>query len=74
MLYDQDLPCYLWAKACSMTIYIQNRDPHRALGKMTSKEAFTVKKLDVNHFRIFGILVYCHILGETRLTLDQTIE
>lgn len=44
MLYDQYLPRYLWEEACSTTIYIQNRVPHKALGKMTLEEALTRKK------------------------------
>ena len=58
MLYKQDFPRYLWAEACSITIYIV---PHRALGKMTLKEAFTRKRPDANYFRIFGSLAYCCI-------------
>lgn len=74
MLYDQDLPHYLWAEACSMAIYIQNRVPHRALCKTTPKEAFTKKKQDLSHFRIFICLAYFHIVGESRSKLDQTTE
>ncbi|KAH9310643.1 hypothetical protein KI387_025678, partial [Taxus chinensis] len=29
MLHDQDIPRYLWAEACSTTVYIQNRVPHK---------------------------------------------
>ena len=74
MLHDQDLPHYLWAEACNTTVYIQNRVPHKVLGKMTPEEAFTGKKPDVGHFRIFGSLAYCHISGDTRTKLDQTGE
>ena len=28
MLYDQDMPKFLWEEACNTTIYIQNRTPH----------------------------------------------
>ena len=74
MLHDQDLPQYLWAEACNTAVYIQNRVPHKVLGKMTPEEAFTGKKPDVGHFRIFGSLAYCHILGDTCTKLDQTTE
>ena len=37
MLYDQDMPKFLWAKACTTTVDIQNRTPHTALGKITQK-------------------------------------
>ena len=39
---------------------------------MTPEEAFTGKKSNVGHFRIFGSLAYCHIPGDTHTKLDQT--
>jgi len=54
MLYDQDMPKFLWAEACSTAMYIQNTICHRTLGKMTPEEAFIGKKPEVRHFRIFG--------------------
>jgi hypothetical protein len=41
MLYDQNLPKFLWAEACSTAVYIQNRSPHKVLERLTPKEAFT---------------------------------
>ena len=38
MLYEQDMPKFLWAEACNTTIYIQNRTPHTALGKITPEK------------------------------------
>eukprot|EP00253_Pinus_taeda_P029387 PITA_29387 len=49
MLYDQDLPRFLWAEACNTTVYIQNRTPHRVLGKGTPKGVFTGKKSEGNN-------------------------
>ena len=74
MLYDQDLPRYLRAKAYSTTIYIQDRAPHRALGKMTFEEAFTGKNPNIGHFKLFSNLSYCHIPGDTHSKLDQTTK
>ena len=74
MLYDQDMPKFLWAEACNMTVYVQNRNPHRALGKITPERAFTKKTPEVSHFRIFGSLAYCRIPEEKRKKLDQTAE
>ena len=70
MLYDQDLPKFLWEKACCTIVYIQNRGLHKVLGKMTLKEAFTGKKPEVSHFRNFGCVVYCHVTSEKRTKLD----
>ena len=41
---------------------------------MTPEEAFTGKKLDVGHFRIFKSLAYYHILGDSCAKLDQIVE
>eukprot|EP00253_Pinus_taeda_P028945 PITA_28945 len=74
MLYDQDLPRFLWEEACNNPVYIQNRIPHRALGKKMPKGVFTEKKPEVSHLRIFGSVAYCHIPDEKRSKLDQTVE
>lgn len=41
---------------------------------MTPEEAFTGKKPNVRHFKIFGILAYCHIPGDTCSKLDQAVK
>lgn len=55
-----------------MTVYIQNKVLHMALGKVTLKEVFSGKKLGVNHFRIFGSITYCHVPDEKCTKLDET--
>ena len=74
MLYDQDMPKFLWAEACNTTVYIQNRVPSRALGKVTLESVFTGSKPEVSHIRVFGSMVYCHVPNEKRKKLDQTAE
>jgi hypothetical protein len=74
MLHDQSLPLYLWAEACATAVYLQNRSPHRILGKMTPEEAFTGRRPDVRHIRIFGCLAYSHVPSERRTKLDPTAQ
>ena len=74
MMYDQDMPKFLWAEACNTTVYVQNRTPHRALGKITPEKVCTGKTPKVGHFRIFGSLAYCRIPEQKRKKLDQTTE
>ena len=74
MLYDQDMPKFLWVEAYNTVVYIQNRVPNRALGKVTSESVFTGSKPEVSHIRIFGSMVYCHVPDEKRKKLDQTAE
>jgi transposase InsO family protein len=74
MLHDQGLPLFLWAEACYTAIYLQNRSPHRAMGSMTPQEAFSGKKPEVGHFRIFGCLTYSHVPSEKRTKLEPTAK
>ena len=74
MLYDQEMPKFLWAEACNIAVYIQNRVPSRALGKVTPESVFTGNKPEVSYIRIFGSIAYCHVLDEKRKKLDQTTE
>jgi hypothetical protein len=70
MLHDQGLPLFLWAEACYTAVYLQNRSPHRAVGSMTPKEAFSGKKPEVGHFRIFGSITYSYVPSEKRTKLE----
>jgi len=74
MLHDQGLPLHLWAKACGIAVYLQNRSPCLILGMKTPEEAFSVKRLDVGHFRIFGSLFYCHVTKDAWKKLESTVE
>jgi hypothetical protein len=74
MLYDQDLPKFLWVEACSIALYIQNKSPHKVLGRFTLEEAFVGKKPKVGYFKIFGCLVFCHVPSDKRTKLDSTVE
>ena len=70
MIHDQVLPKLLWGEAANTAVYVQNRSPHQALDFKTPEEVFTGKKLDVSHLRIFGCLVYFHVLKEKRNKLE----
>ncbi len=74
MLHDQSLPLHLWAEACNKIVYLQNKSPHHIQGMKTPMEAFSGKRPDVSHFRIFGSSVYCHVTKDAQKKLDPTIE
>ena len=74
MMYDQDMPKFLWDEVCNTTIYIQNMTPHPALGKITPESVFTGSKPEVSHFKIFGNTAYCHVPNEKRKKLEMTAE
>ena len=73
MLHDQPLPFFLWAEACSTTVYLQNMSPYRVVGNKTP-ESFTSKKPEVSHFRIFGCLPYSHVPSEKRTKFEPTAK
>jgi hypothetical protein len=66
MMFDQDLPNLLWAKATSTAMYIQNMYPHAILKDKTLEEVFLGIKTEVGHLRIFGCLMYIHVPKEKR--------
>ena len=66
MIHDQSLPLHLWAEAYKTVVYVQNISPHKILGNMTPKEAFTGKKPDLSNLRIFGCPVYIHVPNDKR--------
>ena len=74
MLHDQGLLMHLWVEACNTTVYVQNRCPHKVLGMSTTEEAFTGKKLDISHLKIFGSPVYIHVTKDARKKLEPTAE
>jgi hypothetical protein len=41
---------------------------------MTLEEAFSGKKPEVGHFRIFGCITYSHVPSEKRTKLEPTAE
>jgi hypothetical protein len=72
MIHDQELPMFLWAKACNTTVYVQNRSPQRILGNKTPEEAFSGVKPEIGHLRIFGCPVYIHVPVENRIKLEPS--
>ena len=74
MLHDHCLPMHLWVEACSTAVYVQNHCPHRVLGMSTPEEAFTGKKPDISHSKIFGSSVYIHVTKDARKNLESTAK
>jgi len=72
MLHDQALHLYLWVEASVVAVYLQNKSPHRVLGRKTHEEAFIGRRPDVEHIHIFGCLTYSHVPSEKRKRLHPT--
>jgi hypothetical protein len=63
---------FLWGEATMTTIYVKNRSPHRILKDMTTEEAFSSKKPNVENLRIFRCHVYSHIPKDKRNKLEPS--
>jgi hypothetical protein len=72
MIHDQDLPMHLWDEVERTSVYVQNRLSHSGLGFKTPEEMFSGKKPYVSHLKIFGCLVFVHILKERRTKMDPS--
>lgn len=53
MLFESDLPTCYWAKAVSTAAYLVNRSSTKGLKNITPEEAWTGKKPDLTHLRVF---------------------
>ena len=42
MLHDQKFSKFLWGEAANIVVYVQNRNPHQALGDKTLEQVFRV--------------------------------
>jgi transposase InsO family protein len=69
---DQGLSMYLWGEATMTVIYVQNIIPRCILKDMTPEEAFSGKKPNVEHLRIFGYHVYFLIPKDKRKKLEPS--
>ncbi len=71
MIHAQGFDLEFWAKAMNTTVYIKNRCPTKALESKTSQEAWTGRKSDVSHLRVFGCKAFAHIPNEKRSKLES---
>ena len=70
MLQSKSLPQRLWDEAIKCVAYIQNRVPHKSVKGVTPFEAWTGKKPEVTHFRVFGSRAWAHIPTEKWRALE----
>ena len=74
MMQSKKMPNIYWAKAIKIAVYILNRSNIRSLDKITPYEAWFERKLNLEHFKVFGCLAYVHINDEKRRKLDAKSE
>jgi len=75
MLNYANLPDKFWGEALATATYITNRVPTRSLDlKITPIEAWTNKRPNISHLKVFGCKAYRFIPSELRKKLDQKSE
>ena len=70
MLNEKNMPRCFWADAVFTAVYLINRSPTTSVHIITPEEAWSGRKPDLSHLRIFGCVCYVHILSELRSKLD----
>jgi hypothetical protein len=71
MILAQGLEFEFWGEAVSTTMYIKNRCPTKALDSKTPQEAWSGRKPDVFHLRVFGYKAFAHVPNEKRTKLKS---
>jgi hypothetical protein len=71
MILAQGLNLEFWGEAMNMTVYIKNRCPTKALDSKTLQEAWSGRKPDVFHLRVFGCKAFAHVPDEKRTKLKS---
>ena len=71
MLMDSGVGGDFWAEAIAAAAYLKNRSPTKALKRVTPYEAWTKRKPDLRHLRIFGCKALVRIPTAFRKKLDS---
>lgn len=62
MMHGGNCEPYLWAEAVNCALYVlMNRTPNSKISKKTPFEAWTGRKPDLEHIRVFGSVAYTHV-------------
>lgn len=70
MLCARNVPQFLWAEAVNTAVYLLNRTATSQLKNSTPYEAWTGKKPNLSHVKIFGSSAFAHIPKIQRRKLD----
>ncbi len=71
MIRAQGLDLECWTKAVNTMVYIENGCPVKALDSKTPQKAWTGKKPDIFHLKVFNYKTYAHIPDEKRSKLES---
>ncbi len=71
MILAQGLELEFWGKVLNTVVYIKNRCPSKALNSKTPQEAWSGRKPNVSHLRVFGCKAFAHVPDEKRTKLES---
>ncbi len=71
MIRAQGLDLEFWVEAVNTGVYIKNRCPTKAFESKTPQEAWTGRKPDVSHLKVFGCKAFAHIPDEKKSKLES---
>ncbi len=71
MIFAQGLGLEFWGEAVNTAVYIKNRCPTKALDSKTPQEAWSGKKPDGSHLKVFGCKAFAHVFDEKRTKLES---
>lgn len=74
MLKAKQLPNEYWAEAVACSVYILNRCPTKEVINKTPEGAWSKRKHNIAHLRVFGCVAYSLIPQELRKKLDDRGE
>ncbi|KAF2297197.1 hypothetical protein GH714_019277 [Hevea brasiliensis] len=74
LLTRSKVPKKFWPEAINWSFPILNKSPTLAVQNMTPEEAWSDRRPDVCHFRIFECIVYPYVPDEKRRKLDDKGE
>lgn len=74
MLKNTKLPKEFWEKVVSRATYLSNWSPNRSVWGKKSQEAWSGRKSDISHLRVFGSVTHVHIADEKISKLNEKRE
>jgi transposase InsO family protein len=74
MIKEKQLPNEYWVEVVACSVYILNRCPTKAVINKTPEEAWSKRKHNITHLRVFGCVAYSLIPQELRKKLDDRGE
>ncbi len=71
MIFAQGLELEFWGEVMNTAVYTKNQCPTKALNSKTPQKAWSGRKSDVSHLRVFGCKAFEHVPGEKRTKLKS---